>query len=108
MTRLRGIAVGPDAADEDEEDLRQPDPGEHDAERGGRAVQVVEHRERERDRRECAAEQRRGAAEEEQPELLLAERAEPAHAACSRRLSAQRLIPAYDCQNGSAWAYDAR
>ena len=87
-------AVGPDAADEDEDDLREPDPRQDEPERGRRAVEVVQHRERERDRRERAAEQGGGAAEKEQPELLLVKRSEPAHAARSRRLSAQRLIPA--------------
>ncbi len=101
-------AVGPDAADEDEEDLRDPDRGEHDPQVGGRAVQVVEDGERERDGCERAAEQRCGAADEEEAERALAESAEAAHAARSRRFSAQRRIPRYECQNGIACAYEAR
>jgi len=101
-------AVGPDAADEDEEDLGDPDRGEHDAQVRRRAVQVVEDCECERDRSERAAEERYGAAEEEEAELALAERAEAAQAARSRRFSAQRRMPRYECQNGMAWAYEAR
>ncbi len=105
---VAGQAVGPDAADQDEEDLGDPDGGEDHAEVRGRAVQVVEDCECKRDRGERAAEERCSAAEEEEAERALAERAEAAHAARSRRFSAQRRIPRYECQNGIACAYDAR
>ena len=66
--------VGPDPADEQEDDLR-----DHRARRGrargrGRRAGQVEHGERERDRRDRAAEERDGAAEEEEAEVALAQR----------------------------------
>src|SRR5207249_11217799 len=63
---------------------------EHEPEIGGRAAEVVEDGEDERDRRHCRAEQARRAGEEEDAEVALGERAEPAHAARSRMRSATR------------------
>ena len=72
--RVPRQAVGPDAADEDEDDLRDRPRGEHEAEVALRAGHV-QHRERERDRRHRVAEERHRPACEEQPELAVAERA---------------------------------
>ena len=67
--------VGPDPADEDEEDLRDEPGGDDEAEVGRRAGQV-EDGEGERDRRERAPEERGHSPQEEQAKLPLAERAE--------------------------------
>ena len=67
--------VGPDPADEQEQDLRDRARREDEAEVGLRAGQV-ENGERERDVRERAADDRRRPPEEQEPEAPLAERAE--------------------------------
>ena len=68
-------AVGPDPADEDEEDLRHDARGDDDPEVGRRPRQV-EDCERERDRRERASEERDRPTPEEQSKLPLPERSE--------------------------------
>ena len=76
---MPGQAVGPDAAEEDEQHGTAPGaPSRTMPELRGRPVQRVEHGERERDRRHRAAHHRDRAPGEEQAELPLAERAEPA------------------------------
>lgn len=101
--------VRPDSADEKQQDLRNACGREDEAELGRRAVEVVEDGEREGDRRDCAAEQRRRAPEEEQAEVPLGERPQPggeAHvvgaASVSRRLRQYLESPAYDCASGAA------
>ena len=66
--------VGPDPADEQEDHLRDRARREDEAEVGLRAGQV-EDGERERDVRERVADERGRSAEEEEPELALAQRA---------------------------------
>ena len=66
--------VGPDAADQDEDDLREPGRRQDEAEVGRRAVEVVEDGERERDRCDRAAEVATRPTGEEKPELALAKR----------------------------------
>ena len=70
---VAGQAVGPDAADEQEDDQRDLACGEDQAEVGLRARQL-EDGERQRDRRDRAADQRDRAAGEEEAELALSER----------------------------------
>ena len=66
--------VGDDAAGEREDDARDRERREHAAERGRRAVDR-EHGERERDRDDRVADRGCDAAEPEQPEAALAQRA---------------------------------
>jgi hypothetical protein len=73
--------VGPDAANEQEEELRKRPRREHETEIRLRTGDV-ENGECERDRRHRATEDRRCAAGEEQPELAVAERCERGHARC--------------------------
>jgi hypothetical protein len=68
-------AVRPDAAGEQEDEVRQHVRREHESEIGGGAGQD-DDRERESDRRERAAEQRDRAPEEEQAEVALGKRTE--------------------------------
>jgi hypothetical protein len=72
-------SIGPDAADEQEEELRERARRQHEAEVRLRTCDV-EDGERERDRGHRAAEDRRRAAGEEKPELAVAERRECGHA----------------------------
>jgi hypothetical protein len=66
--------VGPDAADQQEDELRNGTGGEHEAEVGLRPRQV-DHREGERDRRHRVPEEGDRPACEEQAELAFGERA---------------------------------
>ena len=69
--------VGPDAGGDRDRRSGRLLGGDHEAERG-RRVGDPEHRERERDRRDAVAERGDGRAREDEPEVALSERAEPA------------------------------
>jgi hypothetical protein len=70
-------AIGPDPANEKEDDLWQRPRGEHEAEVGLRSREI-EDGERERDRRDAVAEEGDKPSEEQQPKLPLAKWPEPA------------------------------
>lgn len=76
-------AIGPDATDEQEDDLRAGSRGEHQTERSLR-VGEVEDRERERDRRDRVAEEGDDPAEEQKPEVPLPKRTQRAVQRASR------------------------
>ena len=71
--------VGPDATEEKQDDDRDLARRKHDPDVRRRAVQRVQDREGERDGRHRAAKARRRLADEQKPELPLAERAETTH-----------------------------
>ena len=70
--------VRPHSGGEDQDGERERLRGQHDSELAGRPVEVVEHRERKRDREQRVADDRHGLAGEQQPELRKREdRGEP-------------------------------
>src|SRR6266511_1928229 len=73
---VAGQTVGPDAPDEDEDDLRRPAGREHEAEVRGRTE--IEYREGESDGRHGGAGERDELSGKEEPELPLAKRTEAA------------------------------
>jgi hypothetical protein len=75
--QVAGKPVGEDAAEEDQDELRDPVGGQHEAEVALRAGEV-EHPEREGDRCDGGPQHRHELAAEEQPKRPVGERAEPA------------------------------